>query len=94
MSVYLLNNVHVGNNLFLFNAFGAFFYSNSTYVCTKPRKHTYAHKNPDILIQFVSFKEKINLKLKRFFNIILPTPCYGLLGCLLPNASKKKWSGR
>jgi hypothetical protein len=58
MSVYLLNNFHVGNNLYLFNTFGAFFYSNSRYGCTKPHKHTYAHKNPDILIQFVSLKEK------------------------------------
>ncbi len=90
MSFYLLNNMHVGNNFYLFNIFGAFSDSNSTYGCTKPRKHTYAHKNPDILIQFVSLKKKKNLKLKRFFNIILPTSCYGLLGCLLPNASKKE----
>jgi hypothetical protein len=46
MSVCLLNNLHVWNNLYLFNTFGAFSFQLAIRM-SNTRKHMYAHKNPD-----------------------------------------------
>jgi hypothetical protein len=54
--------------------------------------NTRKHVRIQILIQFVSFKKK-NLKVKRFFNIIL-LMCMDCWAVCCPMLFKKKWSGR